>query len=539
MQIMNLAEYLAVFLKLNGVNHIFGLPGGENVLFIEALRRTGLEFILCSHEASAGFAADVTGQLTGRPGVCLSTVGPGAANLLAAAAAATLERSPVLAITADIDSNWKGHVQHMVIDQTRLFSVATKGSFGLKPKNVASQLSEAWQLALTPPAGAVHLSLSPDVAGATVTGEPNSVAQKEVPAPTADAVAQLKPYLSQAREVILLAGLGVEAAGAQQELRALAEKWEAIVAVTPKAKGAFPENHPLYAGCFSTYGDTPLRQAIDKTDLVIGVGLDSVDFVTSTWDFETTVVSLNLAQAEDPALNPAVAINGDLRTMLQQLTNSERFDQPKYDGITRAENLRQEISRQLFPSDRGPGDGNSIEISNLIDALQQALPEEAAVTVDVGAFKLVLLQRWRAIHAKSIFVANGLSAMGYAIPGALAIRLAQPQRPVVAVVGDGALLMYIGELATVARVGQPLIILVVVDQALSLIRLKQLRQDVPIYGTELNPVNYAKLAEAFNLEYRLINGHADPGEILEDVLDQPGPVVVEARISNREYDRYR
>jgi acetolactate synthase-1/2/3 large subunit len=308
--------------------------------------------------------------------------------------------------------------------------------------------------------------------------------------------------------------------------------------VTPKAKGFFPESHPLFAGCFTAYGDVPLREAIAQADLVLGVGLDSVDFVTSTWDFETPVINLNLARADDPALKPVIALDGDLRDMLCRLATDEIYQKPRLGGPEHAGSLRQAIARQLHvPTD--PPVNNTIPIQKLIEAMQRTLPEESVITVDVGAFKLVFLQQWRTDRPKSLFVANGLSAMGYAIPGALGIRLAQPDRPVVAIVGDGALLMYAGELATVARIGQPLIILVIVDETLSLIRLKQLRQELPIYGTKIGRSDYSALAGAFGLEYRLIDGQTRARAILGEAMELPGPVLVEARITNEDYDRYR
>jgi acetolactate synthase-1/2/3 large subunit len=535
---MNLAEYVAQFLKAQGVKHLFGLPGGENVAFLEAIRQAGMQFVLFHHEAAAGYAADVTGQLTDKPGVCLSTVGPGAANLVAGAAAATLERSPMLAITADIDSSWQSSVAHMKLDLTRLFGSVAKGSFHLSPESAGETLAHAWCLAQSPPRGAVHIALSPDVATSPMVIDKPVEVLTETSKNDVD-LSQLRSYLAQAENLFIVAGLGVEAAGAQAELLALAEQRQALVAVTPKAKGHFPESHPLFVGCFTAYGDGPLREALAEADLILGVGLDSVDFVTSVWDIKTPVINLNLAGADDPALKPIIALDGDLRDVLRRLA-AEPVGQAKSAAATeqKAAEIRQAIANQLVTPDLPPVPG-TVRIREIIAALRKVLPEEGAVTVDVGAFKLVFLQQWKTDRPKSLFVANGLSAMGYAVPGALAIKLAQPDRPVVAVVGDGALLMYAGELATVARLGQPLVILVVVDQALALIRLKQLRQDVAYYGTEFGRTDFNELADAFGLNYYLVDGRDDPEEVFHQALRQEQPIIVEARINIAEYDRFR
>jgi acetolactate synthase-1/2/3 large subunit len=306
------------------------------------------------------------------------------------------------------------------------------------------------------------------------------------------------------------------------------------VAVTPKAKGHFPESHPLFAGCFTAYGDKPLRQALATADLILGVGLDGVDLVTSTWDPATPVINLALANAADPVFRPVVAVDGDLAWLLAQLPPLRPANAA---GPAVAARVRQAIAQALItPWPAMPG---TIKLSPLVAALRQALPLDGVVTVDVGAFKLLFLQQWPTDRPKSLFVANGLSAMGYAVPGAVAVKLAQPERPVVAVVGDGALLMYAGELATVARLGRPLVVLVVVDEALALIRLNQRRQNVPTYGTEFSATDYQALAAAFGLAYRLIDGRQNATAILHDALAMTRPALVEARINKAEYDHFK
>lgn len=531
----SVADYLADFLRQQGVRHVFGLPGGENVPVIEAMRRADIAYVLVHHEAAAGFAADVTGQLTGRPGVCMSTVGPGAVNLLATAAGATLERSPMLAITADIDAGLQSRVTHMKLDLPALFGAACKASFQLTPATAAADIKRAWQLALTPPRGAVHLTISPETATHKVGSDGFSRLVDGEPAETGTTnLDRSLPLLHEARRLFILAGLGVEQAGAQAPLLALAKAWQAPVAVTPKAKGHFPESHPLFAGCLTAYGDWPLRQALAAADLVLGVGLDGVDLITSLWDVNTPVVNLATAGADDPVFRPVVAVNGDLTWLLEEI---RPLRPPDAGGPTVAADLRRAIDQALITPT--PATAGAIKLHELIAALRAALPPDGAVAVDVGAFKLVFLQQWRTDVPKSLFVANGLSAMGYAVPGAVAIKLAQPERPVAAVVGDGALLMYAGELATVARLGRPLVILVIVDEALALIRLKQLRQDVAIFGTEFGRTDYEALAAAFGLAYRLIDAHDDATDTLRQALRLERPVLVEVRINKSEYDHYK
>jgi len=269
------------------------------------------------------------------------------------------------------------------------------------------------------------------------------------------------------------------------------------------------------------------------------VGLDSVDFVTSTWDFDTPVINLSNSPAGDPALNASLTINGDIKAMVHNLVVVDSSGKARQDRSGLVAHMRSEMARQLKPPAAISSASGVIPVYELINSLQRVLPEDIAITLDVGVFKLVFLQQWQAERSRSLFVANGLSAMGYALPGAIAIRQAQPGRPVLAIVGDGALLMYAGELATATRIGHPLVILVVVDQALSLIRLKQLRQGVPIYGTEFANTDFQSLAKAFHLEYRLVDCVDSARDILAEAMELPVPVLVEARITNVDYDHFR
>ncbi len=531
------AELIAQYLSGKGVRYVFGLPGGENVLLMDALRRAGIQFILVHHEASAGFAADVWGQLHGQPGVCLSTVGPGAVNLLAAAAGATLERSPVLAITAEVDPPLRHRITHMQLDLPALFDATTKKSISLTAEEASHQLAQAWEMACTPPFGAVHLSLAPYVA-AQQPKEPaaplHGASDRTPEAYAREAFEEARQLLSVSNRIMLVAGLGVEMSGARLALRRLAEAWNVPVTITPKAKGQFPESHPLFAGCFSAYADLAIREELENSDLILGVGLDGVDFVTSIWDIKTPLINLSPWAQPDPVTSPQLTLTGNLSATIEDLL-SACSSHP--DGLQRAAALRRRIREDLDTD--WPAGGGYVRLDPLIAALRGFLPADGVVTLDVGVFKLVFLQSWTTDREKTLFVANGLSAMGYAIPGAMAVQLALPETPVMAIVGDGALHMYLGELATISRLGLPLTVLVVVDHSLALIRLKQLRSDLPVFGTEFEATDYASLAQAFGMDYGSLDDENTMAATLRKIGRGSRPRLIEARVHLDEYSHFK
>lgn len=532
------AAYVAAFLAARGVSCVFGLPGGDNLRLVEALRQAGIDFVLVHHEAAAGFMADADGQLEGRPGVCISTLGPGAVNLLGGVANSYRERAPVLAITADLNRAERSQRTHQDVDLNALYSPATKLSVAPDAESLPEILPTLWRLAGTPPWGPVHMTLPPADAAQIIEYWPLPESEPAPASPLSPPDLNLaEEQVRRAQRPFVAAGIGVEQAGVEAGLVALAEAWGAPVAVTPKAKGHFPEDHPLFAGTYGTYGDEPLREALGEADLILAVGLDGVDFV-KPWGgreaFPATVLSIAAAGADDPAYQPELAYAGDMAAMLRHLAP---LREAPAGAALQAAAIRSAVAALVAPSGAAPAGAVAPQI--VFQALRQALPKQGIVTVDVGAHKLLMLPTWTATAPKTFFVSNGLSAMGYALPAATALKLARPATPVAAVIGDGGLLMYAGELETLARLGVPVVVVVLVDATLALIRVKQAAagQDAG-YGVDFGPIDYATLAQAYGLAHRRIDEPEAAEAILADALDLQQPVLVEAHIDVAEYERF-
>jgi acetolactate synthase-1/2/3 large subunit len=522
------AEYLAGFLRDRGVARIYGMPGGENTEVMVALRAAGVPFVLVHHEAVAAFAADAAGYLTGRPGVCLSTLGPGAANLFSGVSNAFLERAPLLALTADIEPGAKATTTHQHFPLAGFFGPITKASHVLTADNAAAVLPDAWDLTTDGLPGPVHVALSRAEAGRPVAERaPIPLVRRDLPAP------DLRPVLAglaRARRPVLALGIGLAHAGAEEALRRLAERWGAPVICTPKAKGHLPESHPLFVGAYGVYGWRPVGEVLEAADAVLAIGLEGIDFIPA-WRYDCPVYSLSPGYGPDPTYPQTALVEGDLATLLEELAAAP----PPPVAWTAAEiaDYRQRVLDLLAPRPE-----TRCAPQHIIDSLRRVMPDDGVVSCDVGSHKLLICQQWRAEQPRTFLVANGGSAMGYGISSALAAAHLDPGRPVATVIGDGGLLMYPGDLETLVRTGTRATIVVLVDQALALIRNQQQRVGAAPYGVEFGQPDYAALGRAFGVATWEIDQPADADAALVAALAHAGPSLVIAHVDAAEYRRF-
>jgi acetolactate synthase-1/2/3 large subunit len=522
------AEYVAGFMQQQGVERIFGMPGGENTELMVALRASGIPFVLVHHEAVAAFAADAVGYLTGSAGVCLSTLGPGAANLFSGVANAYLERAPLLALTADIEPGAKATTTHQHLPLAAVFGPVTKASHVLTADNAAAVLPGAYALATDAVPGPVHLALSRAEAARPVAERaPLPLARRALPAP------DLRPViagLARARRPVLALGLGLAHAGAEAALRRLAERWGAPVICTPKAKGHLPESHPLFVGTYGIYGWRPVGELLEAADAVLAVGLDGADFIPA-WRYSCPVYSLSPGWGPDPTYPQTALVEGDLRALLEELLAAP----PPPVAWTAAEiaGYRRRVLDLLAPRPE-----TAFAPQHVIDSLRRVMPDDGIVSCDVGSHKLLICQQWRAEQPRTFLVANGGSAMGYGLSSALAAALLAPERRVATVLGDGGFLMYPGDLETLQRTGARAAVIVLVDRALALIRNQQQRTGAEPYGVEFGQPDYAAIGRAFGLPTWEITRPDDCDAALAAALDHAGPSLVVAHIDAAEYRRF-
>src|SRR5579883_465629 len=442
-----------------GVRYVFGHPGGEVAHFIEALRQVEIPFVLTRHEATAGFLAASWGELSGRPGVCLSTLGPGATNLVSGVAQAFLDRCPMIAITAQLATDREIRSPHQRLDLAKLFAPITKASIRVASDTAATAVEHALYLATTERPGPVHLEVPSNVAAQEFTGGVRGVRFGDVGALSSPAVGKARALLGQAKRPAILAGIGAVRCQAGNHLARLAEALGAPVVTTPKAKGVFPEDHSLSAGVMDMAGEVVVNELLREADLLLTAGFDVVELI-KPWSFSAPVVHLDTVANVDQLYAAQLEVVGNVAMALAELAEGAR---PAQWPTGRIAEHKRRLRAALQPRASG------LAPQTVMETVREILPRQGVVASDVGAHKILLGQVWTAYEPRTYLVSNGLSSMGAGLPGALAARLWWPERPAVAIIGDGGFGMYLGELETAVRLGVALPVVVLVDGSLSLI----------------------------------------------------------------------
>jgi acetolactate synthase-1/2/3 large subunit len=538
------AEVLASTLRDAGVERMFGLPGGEILDFIEAARQVGIEFILVRHEAVAAFMADVSGQIARQPAVCVSTLGPGALNLTLGVANAYLDRSPLIAITATMSTAASPYATHQQLDLNAVFRPFTKATVTLDGVNTAATVRRAWQTAVTPRFGPVHLALPSNVAKRSEREAHDApavgLAPEPPPPPRFDAVARMRDEIAHARRPVLILGLDLNPTTDAPAVRRFAEAVKVPVFVTAKAKGMFPEDHPQFFGvCSGLAADSVIVDFFAKADLLVGVGFDPVES-DKLWHQTMKLVSIAPVSIACGEFRPPLELIGDVAGALTALANASYGP---YDWTGDDEQrFRGELERTLR-GDRGRDgrdgqdrqDGRGLSALEVTRRLRELFPPETIVTTDVGSIKLIVSQAWRATQPLTFFESNGLSAMGYSLPAAMAAKLAMPDRPVLCTMGDGGFSMVFADLETCVRRRIPFVTVVYNDSALSLIQVAQARRGYADYGVRYGAIDFAAVSAALGAWSRRVATLDELSAAVQEARALDVPAVIEVPIDPAEY----
>ena len=499
---MNAAELFVRCLENEDVDYIFGIPGEENIDMMDTLLDSTIRFVTTRHEQGAAFMADVYGRLTGRAGVCLSTLGPGATNLVTGVADANMDRAPVVAIAGQAATTRMHKESHQHLDLVSLFAPITKYSTQIRePEIIPEVVRKAFKQAIAEKPGVSFIDFPENIAGADVEGkEPLRVQAAATPEPPEAKVAQAAEIISSARHPIIMAGNGIIRSRATEQLQSFAEKLRIPVATTFMAKGAIPFSHPLSLGTVGLQAHDYVDCGFDRADVIICVGYDMIEYHPYLWHPEKHAQLLHIDETPaevDEHYILAAGVIGDVGESLQRIGELARPQHEPNLGTLRDFVLREHSEHAENPA-------FPMVPQRILWDLRQVLEPEDIVVSDVGAHKMWTARLYEAERPNTCIISNGFASMGIGVPGAIAAKLAHPERTALTVTGDAGFLMNCQEIETALRIGTPIIILIWTDSEYGLIHWHQLRHfGRPSHITFNNP-DFVKFAESFGAKgYRV------------------------------------
>ncbi len=530
---LNTAELLVKCLENEGVEYVFGLPGEENLDILEALKDSSIQFITTRHEQGAAFMADVYGRLTGKAGVCLSTLGPGATNLMTGVADANLDGAPLVAITGQVGTDRMHIESHQYLDLVAMFAPVTKWNTQIvRPSNTPEIVRKAFKIAQSEKPGAVHIDLPENIAAMPASGK---ILKQDSREKTYSSMATIKAAaeaIARAKNPLVLAGNGAIRSGASVALTEFANKLDIPVANSFMGKGAIPYTDPLALWTVGLQQRDTISCAFEQTDLLIVVGYDLIEYSPKKWnpDGNIPIVHIGNNPAEiDSSYIPLVEVVGDISDSLNEIV--KRVDRSHHKPSEIAK-LRREIQENY--DSYAADSGFPIKPQKLIYDLREVMGPEDIVICDVGAHKMWMARHYHCNAPNTCLISNGFAAMGIAIPGALAAKLVHPDKKVVAVTGDGGFMMNCQELETALRVNTPFVTLIFNDNGYGLIEWKQINQfGQPAFVKFGNP-DFVKFAESMGLKGYRVESASDLIPILKQAMADDVPSVIDCPVDYAE-----
>ncbi len=526
---MNTAELLVRCLENEGVEYIFGVPGEENLQVLQALKHSSIQFVTTRHEQGAAFMADVYGRLTGKAGVCLSTLGPGATNLITGVADANLDRAPLVAITGQVGTDRMHIESHQYLDLVAMFAPVTKWNTQIvRPSNTTEIVRKAFKLAQTGNPGAVHIDLPENIADMEAEGKPLTCDRNGKIFAAFDTIQTAADAISRAERPLILVGNGAIRARASEAIVKMVDELQIPATNTFMGKGVIPYQHPLALWTVGLQQRDFISCAIDKSDLVIAVGYDLVEYPPKKWNpyGQIPVIHVSETPAEiDSSYVPMVEVIGDISDSLEQiLKRVERTAKSSYPFKAVRDEMRADYEQyrrdMAFP----------IKPQKLLYDLRQVMGPDDIVLSDVGAHKMWIARNYHCECPNTCLISNGFASMGIAIPGAIAAKLVYPNRKIVAVTGDGGFMMNCQELETALRLGTPFVTIIFNDGGYGLIEWKQHNYYGESAFIKFNNPDFVTFAKSFGLQGYRVTATEDFIPTLKEALEADVPAVIDCPI---------
>lgn len=534
---MKASDLFVKALEAEGVEYIFGIPGEENLDLLESLRNSSIRLILTRHEQAAGFMAATYGRLTGKAGVCLSTLGPGATNLVTAAAYGQLGALPVVMITGQkpIKNSKQGKFQ--IVDVVEMMRPLTKYTHQIvSGENIPSQVHEAFRLAEEERPGATHLELPEDIAREMTEAELLPVRKTRRPVAEQKAIQQAVKALEKAKYPLLLLGAGANRKQTARMLREFVDQFQIPFFSTQMGKGVLDERDPLFLGNAALSEGDFLHRAIAYSDLILNVGHDVVEkppFLMSHYDGRE-VIHVNFQPAIfDSVYFPQVEVVGDIANSIWQIKQSLK-SQVHWD-FSYFLKIREEVEshmREKTQDERFP-----IYPQRLVAEVRRAMPDDGIITLDNGVYKIWFSRNYKAHQPNTVLLDNALATMGAGLPSAIAAQIVYPERRVLSICGDGGFLMNSAEMETAVRLKLNLVVLVLRDNGYGMIQWKQAGMGLPNWGLEFGNPDFVKYAESYGAKGHQLTQAEALAELIDQCFQQQGVHLIDVPIDYS--DNYR
>ncbi len=530
---MNTAELLVRCLENEGVEYVFGLPGEENLHVLAALQASSIQFITCRHEQGAAFMADVYGRLTGKAGVCLSTLGPGATNLMTGVADANLDGAPLVAITGQVSTDRLHNGSHQYLDLVAMFAPVTKwGKQIVQPDSTPEIVRKAFRVAQAEKPGAVHIDLPENVAAMETKAQVLPSHQPDATYASFHSIETAAALINKARHPLMLVGNGAIRGRASTAITEFATKLNLPVANSFMGKGVIPYTSPLALWSVGLQQRDFITCGFEHADLVIVVGYDAIEYSPKKWNprGDLPIVHIGALPAEiDSSYIPQVEVIGDISDALGEiLQRCDRSQSPVPYGLS----LKPEIQADYehYAND----EGFPIRPQKLVYDLRQVLGDEDILISDVGAHKMWIARHYHCSKPNTCLISNGFAAMGIAIPGALAAKLVDPDRQVIAATGDGGFMMNMQELETALRLRLSFVTLIFNDGGYGLIEWKQMQRFGSSAFIKFTNPDFVKLAESMGLKGYRVTSADRLIPTIQEALAQQVPTIIDCPVDYRE-----
>jgi acetolactate synthase-1/2/3 large subunit len=530
---MKASEIFVKALEKEGIKYIFGVPGEENLDLLESIRSSSIQFITTRHEQAAGFMAATVGRLTGKPGVCLSTLGPGATNLVTAVAYAQLGAMPTLFITGQkpIKKSKQGHFQIInVIEMMRPITKFTKQV--VDAQSIPSLIRESFKLAVEERPGAVHIELPEDIAREDVS-EIAMFESTSARRPLAEDKAILKAIslIEQSARPLLLVGAGANRKRISKTLTAFVDKTKIPFFTTQMGKGVIDERHPQYLGTAALSTNDYIHDMVELADLIINVGHDTIEkppFIMRPGETHRKVIHLNFSSATpDMIYAPHLEVIGDIANAVWQISEKVHV-QEKWD-FEPLQKMKLQIEKR-FASISSPTD-YPYKPHQIIQELRAHLGAEDIITLDNGMYKIWFARHYPTYNTNTLLLDNALATMGAGLPSAIAAKLINPSKKVVSICGDGGFLMNSQEIETAVRLSLDLVVVILRDDAYGMIEWKQASMGLPSFGLQFHNPDFVKYAEAYGAFGHRVESQNELATLLEKAFDLGGVHIIDVPIN--------